>query len=113
MHDPDDRAMDDLVRRASARPVDELRLTRSVLARIRQDASPAPSLWGRLSAFPEFTGIGRLAPVGFALVLLGTPFVVAGYPADATESVVWGFASGDPALIGTGQTPFVGSGPFE
>lgn len=109
----DDDKIDDAVRKASMRPVDEALLTRNVLSRIRRDARPTTSPWARLFAFPEFAGIGRLAPAGFAMVLLGTPFAVAGYPGDATERAIYAFAVGDPSLVAVTERPFVGTGLFE
>jgi hypothetical protein len=111
--DADDNRIDDVVRRTAARPVDEALLTRTVLSRIRHEARPATSPWAHLFAFPEFAGIGRLAPAGFALVLLGTPFAIAGFPADTTERAIYALAMGDPALITSTETPLLMTGFFE
>jgi hypothetical protein len=110
--DDDDR-IDQAVRKASARPVDEALLTRNVLARIRQDRKPIATPWARFFALPAFSGPGRLAPASFALVLMVTPFAVANYPGDATERAIYALSLGDPALITAAETPFVGSGLFE
>jgi hypothetical protein len=97
--DKDDDRIDELVCAASARPFNEARLTANVLTRIRQDARRETSAWGRLFAFPDFAGAGRLAPVGFALTLIATPFAVAHYPDDPTARAIYAVALGDPALI--------------
>lgn len=111
MHD-DDR-IDDAVRRASQRPVDETLLTRQVLARIRATSQPTATPWTRFFALPDFAGPGRLAPAGFAAILLATPFAIANYPGDATDRAVYALTLGDPALITATETPFAGSGLFE
>jgi hypothetical protein len=108
-----DNRIDEAVRRASARRVDEALLARNVVARIRQDGKPTASPWLRFFALPQFSGPGRLAPAGFAAILLATPFAVANYPGDATENVIYALALGDPVLITAPETPFVGSGLFE
>jgi anti-sigma factor RsiW len=108
----DDR-IDALVRQAAARPVDEARLSAQVLSRIRQSDRPEPGFLARIFALPDFAGPGRLAPVGFALVLVATPFAVAFSPADQTERALYAFALGDPALIAASEGSFFGAGLFE
>ncbi len=105
MHDDD--GIDDAVRRASAREVDEALLANAVLTRIRQDAQPTASLWARFFALPDFAGPGRLAPAGFAAILLATPFAVANYPVDLTERAIYDFALGDLVLIGSMEGPLL------
>lgn len=68
--------LDRLVRAAAARPVDEAALTRTVLARARGI--------DRAGQSPRRTAFGWSVPAGavaaFAIVLVATPFVVAGLP---------------------------------
>lgn len=69
-----DRRLDAAIRAAADRPVDEARLARQVLARVR--ARPKPS-------WPAFPNGGALAPAAFAayaLILVATPFLVASAP---------------------------------
>lgn len=91
---PDDRQLDDLLRRAADRPVDEAALARRVLARV---AAEPQGLSDWLFAFP----VPRLVPAGFAAVLALTPFAVAALPgpADPLEAAILGVASGLPAGV--------------
>jgi hypothetical protein len=104
MPDDDDDRIDALVRAASTRPVDEGRLTQTVLTRIRMAGAPSTAHWTRLFALPQFAGPGRLAPAGFVLVLIATPFAVANYPGDPADQVIYALALGDPALLAAPDT---------
>jgi hypothetical protein len=90
-----DRHVDDLVRRASAVPTDEMLLGQKVLARIRrEDARRAQGVFGP-----------RMAAAGFAAVLAATPLAIVTFPSGAgglAERLILGIATGDPLALGAG-----------
>jgi hypothetical protein len=109
----DDDEIDALVCQASTRPVDEARLAQVVLGRVREEPRPGVNQWANLFAFPNLTVPGRLATAGFAVVLVATPFLVAGYSGEAVEDALYAFAVGDPALMFSTEQSLTQTGILE
>jgi hypothetical protein len=78
MQDDDDR-IDAMVRAASAYPVDEARLTRAVLTRVRDANAGVFGLFGRHA---------RGAALAFASVLVATPILMTQVPSEAEDAVI-------------------------
>jgi hypothetical protein len=101
----DDAALDARVRAAADVPFDDIAVSEAVLSRVHTLRRTAPTLRRTAPTPRRRSGwLAIAAPATFASVLVATPFVIASYPGTGGDTMLLGFAAGDPLalIVGAG-----------
>jgi hypothetical protein len=103
MHNRDhqDEQINSLVLGASTRQTDEYQLASDVLHRVHR---------GRQSRTAHRR---QIAPVGFAMLLIALPILIAEYPGTQEDALILAFTLGEPLLSDMVPRPFLYGGGLE